>query len=143
MVFGDAVSVTSSARQNPLGFLQPCVLRTWLPGAKLVLRPGARLRGAIVCAAVSIEIGEGAVLDWGAMVMDTDFHWPSGDWGWTDEDGSRAQPVRLGRGVRVGPRAVIMKGVAVGEGAVIRAGAVVTKDVAAGQVVLGNPARAS
>ncbi len=38
-------------------------------------------------------------------------------------------------------RAVILKGVTIGDGAVVAAGAIVTRDVPAGAVVAGNPAR--
>ena len=44
-------------------------------------------------------------------------------------------------GVALGPRAIVMPGVRVGAGAIVRPGAVVNRDVAAGAVVAGNPAR--
>ena len=50
-------------------------------------------------------------------------------------------PSRVCRGASIGSGAVIMCGVTVGEGAMIGAGAVVTKDVQAGSVVIGVPAR--
>lgn len=49
--------------------------------------------------------------------------------------------VTIGRDVWVGARCVILPGVTIGEGAVIAAGSVVTKDVPAGAVVGGVPAR--
>ncbi len=49
--------------------------------------------------------------------------------------------VHLGAGVSVGSNAVVLQGRVVGRGAFIGAGAVVTHDVAAGTVVIGNPAR--
>jgi maltose O-acetyltransferase len=52
-----------------------------------------------------------------------------------------ARPVSLGDDVWVGGGAIICPGVTVGSGAVIGAGSVVTKDVPAGMVVVGNPAR--
>jgi acetyltransferase-like isoleucine patch superfamily enzyme len=45
------------------------------------------------------------------------------------------------RGAIIGASAVLLPGIVVGEHALIGAGAVVTKDVAAGVVVAGNPAR--
>ncbi|MFL5616664.1 MAG: acyltransferase [Gemmatimonadaceae bacterium] len=47
----------------------------------------------------------------------------------------------VGRRASIGTGAVIMGGISIGEGAVVGAGAVVTKDVPAGVVVAGNPAR--
>nr|WP_166998793.1 acyltransferase [Microbacterium fandaimingii] len=49
--------------------------------------------------------------------------------------------ISIGRDVWIGSRVVILDGVTVGDNAVIGAGAVVTKDVAAGAIVVGNPAR--
>ncbi len=45
------------------------------------------------------------------------------------------------RGASIGSGAVILAGIEIGEGAVIGAGAVVTKDVAAHELVAGVPAR--
>jgi acetyltransferase-like isoleucine patch superfamily enzyme len=45
------------------------------------------------------------------------------------------------RGASVGSGATILGGVRIGEGAMIGAGAVVTRDVAAGETVVGSPAR--
>ena len=47
----------------------------------------------------------------------------------------------LKRGARVGVNVTLLPGVVVGENALVGAGSVVTKDVASGTVVAGNPAR--
>ena len=47
----------------------------------------------------------------------------------------------LSRGASIGAGAVILAGVTIGERAMVGAGAVVTKDVPADAVVVGNPAR--
>jgi len=49
--------------------------------------------------------------------------------------------VRIGSDVWIGGGAIILPGVTIGDGAVIGAGSVVTRDVEAGQTVMGNPAR--
>src|SRR5580692_3928744 len=51
------------------------------------------------------------------------------------------RPVHIGSDVWIGGGAIILPGVTVGDGAVIGAGSVVTRDVEAGQTVIGNPAR--
>jgi maltose O-acetyltransferase len=51
------------------------------------------------------------------------------------------RPVRIGSDVWIGGGAILLPGVTIGDGAVIGAGSVVTRDVAAGVTVAGNPAR--
>lgn len=51
------------------------------------------------------------------------------------------KPVTIGAGVWIGGRAVINPGVTIGDNAIIASGAIVVKDVPAGAVVGGNPAR--
>lgn len=49
--------------------------------------------------------------------------------------------VRLGEGVVIGSNACVLQGLSIGSGAVVGAGAVVTRDVGAGAVVAGVPAK--
>jgi UDP-2-acetamido-3-amino-2,3-dideoxy-glucuronate N-acetyltransferase len=58
----------------------------------------------------------------------------------TDSDWA-LEPTLIRRGASLGSGAVILGGVTVGEQALVGAGAVVTRDVPAGTVVAGNPAR--
>lgn len=51
------------------------------------------------------------------------------------------KPVRICRNAWIGAGATILPGVTIGENAVVAAGAVVTKDVAPGTIVGGNPAK--
>jgi maltose O-acetyltransferase len=58
-----------------------------------------------------------------------------------DEGLEFGRPVAIGSNVWIGGGALILPGVTVGDDAVIGAGAVVTRDVAPGTTVAGNPAR--
>jgi maltose O-acetyltransferase len=49
--------------------------------------------------------------------------------------------VVIGKNVWIGGGAILLPGVTVGDDALIGAGSVVTRDVAAGATVAGNPAR--
>ena len=48
---------------------------------------------------------------------------------------------RVERGATIGSGAVVLPGIKIGAGAMVGAGSVVTRDVAAGSIVRGNPAR--
>jgi acetyltransferase-like isoleucine patch superfamily enzyme len=138
---GDGVQVNSAVRANPLACPQPSVLRAMGPGAELVLARQVGLSATVLCAARRIEVGEGTIFGAGAMVIDNDFHMPEGEWGWNNDCQAKARPIRIGRGVFIGARAIVLKGVTIGDRAVIGAGAVVACDVAAGHIAVGNPAQ--
>jgi len=138
LLLGDNVNVTSSLRSNPLACFQPSVLRTMAPGARLVLAKNSGLSGAVICAQLSVEIGEGTLIGSGAMIMDNDLH---ADLALGADSGARpkARPIKIGRQVFIGARAIILKGVTIGDRAIVGAGAVVTKDVPADHIAAGNP----
>lgn len=141
IVLGDGVWLNSSLRSNPLGCFQPVVLRTLRPGAEIILERGVGLSGSPVCAALKVHIGEGTFVGAGAMIFDTDFHSPVGEWNWGLAAPDNPKPIIIGRGALIGARAIILKGVTIGDRAVIGAGAVVTKDVPPHHLAVGNPAR--
>ena len=51
------------------------------------------------------------------------------------------KPVRIGKGVWIGSGSILLPGVTIGDHAVIGAGSVVTKDIPAEKIAVGNPAR--
>ena len=97
--------------------------RTRLPdlAARAARRPGP-IRA-------EIHIGDGVLIAFDAVIFAHDlsrhFH----------------AHTRIGDNCFIGARAIVMAGVRIGEGCVVGAGSVVTRDVPAGCIVAGNPAR--
>jgi maltose O-acetyltransferase len=52
-----------------------------------------------------------------------------------------AKPIRIGHGVWIGGGAIVLPGVTIGDGSVVGAGSVVTRDLPANTLAIGNPAR--
>jgi len=96
---------------------------------------------SFICTGVTIEdevfVGHGVV-----FINDKRPRATTGEGGLqTDEDWDLITTV-IERRASIGSGAIIMGGVRVGAGAIVGAGAMVLKDVPAGEVVAGNPARA-
>jgi maltose O-acetyltransferase len=86
-----------------------------------------------------IDVGDGTMFGPGVHVYCADHHHDPA----LRKDGlERGLPVKIGTNVWVGGGAKILPGITIGDDAIIGAGAVVTRDVAAGTCVVGNPARA-
>ena len=89
-----------------------------------------------VCA---IRIGDGTQIGPGVQLYAADHPRSAAD---RDAGFECGAPVTIGRNVWIGGHAIVLPGVTIGDDAVIGAGSVVTRDVAAGATVGGNPARA-
>lgn len=98
------------------------------------------MSGVCICAANSVEIGERTIIGADALITDTDFHSPLPDGRWSNDAAGTSKPVAIGKGCFIGARAIILKGVTIGDGAVVAAGALVTRDVPAEHLAIGNPA---
>ena len=82
----------------------------------------------------SVKIGNNVNIAWDCNILDRDYHAFNGD-------SEVVKPVAIEDHVWIGVRSIILKGVTIGEGAVVAAGSVVTRDVPAGCLVAGNPAK--
>lgn len=138
---GSGVTLCNSGIANPLAELGRCRLATVAKGAELWVGDGVGMSSTIIACALRVEIGAGSQIGAGVMILDTDFHPRQADGSWGTDPRAVAAAVRIGRNCFLGARSTVLKGVTIGDGAVIGAGSVVTKDVPAGEVWAGNPAR--
>lgn len=137
----DEVCIYSHPGANEVIGRRHSTLWAMAPGAVLILEQGVGCSSACICAAIEIRIGEGTIIGADAMILDNDFHLPLPGWRWANAAVETAKPIIIGRGCFIGTRAIILKGVTIGDGAVVGAGAVVTCNVPAEHMVLGNPAQ--
>jgi UDP-2-acetamido-3-amino-2,3-dideoxy-glucuronate N-acetyltransferase len=122
-----------------------------------VVLPGARIGADCnICSHVFVEsdvvIGDRVTIKCGVQLWDgltieddafvgpnvtftNDRYPPSNDFS------LKIERTRISKGASLGANATILPGVVVGEGAMVGAGSVVTKDIPAGELWLGNPAR--
>lgn len=139
---GDSCILNGKGRYNPIGYDGGC----WLmaePGAEIRIGERFGMSTASIYSRRSVMIGDRVLMGGGAKIMDSDCHSLQAEYRGTPEDAANtlSAPVRIGNDVFLGAGCMVLKGVTIGDGAVIGACAVVTKDVPAGEIWGGNPAR--
>jgi acetyltransferase-like isoleucine patch superfamily enzyme len=101
------------------------------------LRIGSRVflnEGVYLACVHDISIGDDVAVANDVYLTDSDSHGVEGR-------KVREAPVRIGNGVWLGARAIILPGVTIGDRALVAAGSVVTRNVPDDTLVGGNPAR--
>lgn len=86
-----------------------------------------------------IEIGDDAMIGPGCYLTDHDHTFGAGQA--PGQTPLVSAPTRIGARCWLGANVTVLKGVTIGEGTVVGAGSVVTKDLPAGVVAVGVPAR--
>ena len=141
---GAGASLISSWRRATAAALaSPVRLRTFGPGARIDVGPGAQLSGTSITArSTTISIGRQALLAPNCIIGDSAFpaHWPP-EARATEPGMEGDRPVTIGDYAWIGLNCIILKGVTIGEGAIIGAGSVVTRDVPPHCLAAGSPAR--
>lgn len=113
-------------------------------GATLKIGNNSGINNSSISCYNSIIIGDYVKIGTGSRIMDTNWH--SINW-WermdpaTDMTNARTAPVTIGNHVWLGANVFVMKGVTIGDRSIVSAGSVVTKDIPAGEVWGGNPAK--
>lgn len=101
-------------------------------GDYCLVSPGVR-----ISAEQSVRIGDNVMLAANVYISDSDWH---GIYN-RIRPFRCSKPVVLENNVWLGERVIVNKGVRIGENSVVGAGAVVTRDIPANSIAVGNPAR--
>lgn len=104
-------------------------------GGKLILNGGFINENVQITAGDVVELGEGLTVGRDVVIRSFDGHTIC------QEGYKVSEPIKIGKHVWIGQGATILKGVTIGDGAIIAAGAIVTKDVPAGCIAAGVPAK--
>lgn len=94
--------------------------------------------GCVILDVMRVEIGDLTQIASGVQILTAD-HPRDAETRRSGLENGRA--VTIGRNCWIGAAAILLPGITVGDDAIIGAGAIVTRDVAPGQTVVGNPAR--
>ena len=140
LILGRRFIASSCIERTAIGMIQRTVIKTHAPNAVIEIGDHTGISGGTIAAWKSIKIGSHVLIGSGAMIIDSDSH--SLDWEERrNGNDSQFRPIVIEDDVFIGARAIILKGVTIGRGAIIGAGAVVTSDIPAWSVAVGNPAK--
>lgn len=105
------------------------------PQGKLILHGGFINENVQITVGDVVEIGRDFTCGRDVVIRSYDGHKIIRD------DYKVSEPIKIGNHVWIGQGATILKGVTIGDGAIIAAGAIVTKDIPAGSIAAGIPAK--
>jgi acetyltransferase-like isoleucine patch superfamily enzyme len=133
--FGNGVSIGAGTLIRPSSYYSRAI------GVGLVMGDGSSLSpGCYIGCSGGVTIGEKSMLGPGVRVFAED-HIMSDPTADVKSQGVEWSPITIGAGCWIASGVTITSGVTIGDGAVVAAGAVVTRDVPAGAVWGGIPAR--
>ncbi len=140
---GPRVVLCSHPRYTALGVARPVVLRTLTSDAFIRIGADVGISGGVVCAAISVEIGDRCLLGADVQVTDTDFHPIAADGRRFETRPERiaSASIVIEENVFVGAGVRILKGVRIGRNTVVGAGSVVTRSLPENVMAAGVPAR--
>jgi len=142
IIIGDGVTLNSRNHGYHINMHSPVKLYTDRAGATITIGRETRIHGACLHAYQSITVGERCLIAANCQIFDGSGHDLSFDnvRERINTHGTTA-PIVIEDGVWLGANTLVLPGVWIGEGSVVGAGSVVTKDIPAMVVAVGNPAR--
>lgn len=124
----------STHTSNLVGLFCPCIISTAKKNAQIIIGNGCGFSGTRVFAGQSIIIGNNVRCGANSYITDTDGHSD-------DYRAGKDRPVVIEDNVWLGMNVVVLKGVHIGKNSLIGANSVVTKDIPANVIAVGNPCK--
>ena len=122
--------------------LEPSCWITISDGARVRIGSGSFLNiGTMIAATDEVTVGDHVMFANGCFVGDADHRYDDPDVPVTWQGFHSKGPVRIGSNCWFGANCVITSGVTVGDRCVVGANSVVTRDLPAGVIAVGSPAR--
>jgi maltose O-acetyltransferase len=116
---------------------KPVCFQLWSPAAKLTIENNVFINyGTEISLMKEVLIGAYSLISIDCLIYDTDWHRLDG----LDLE-APAAATRIGRGVWLGARVVVLKGVTIGDNTVVAANSVVTRDLPSNVLAGGCPAK--
>ncbi len=130
MIIGDRVRIIST--------IVPVEIYAMSPNALEIGENTFINYGCSIAATQSVKIGRDCSIGTYVIMMDNDFHGLEPD---KRNEMPPSMPISIGNNVWLGARVIVLRGVSIGDDTVIAAGSVVTKDIPAGVIAAGTPAK--
>ena len=134
ITIGSNCTFNSTHTSNLAGLFCPCIISTAKKNARITIGNGCGFSGTRVRAGQSITIGNNVRCGANSYITDTDAHSD-------DYRAGKDRPVVIEDNVWLGMNVVVLKGVHIGKNSLIGANSVVTRDIPANVVAVGNPCR--
>lgn len=135
LTFGHRVTIGRFASIRPSGYYGRGLGEGLVVGDRSNIGPYC----FVGCAGL-IRIGDDVMMGQGVILV-AEQHRTDDTAAPMQEQGVQRSGITIGNDCWLGSGSVILDGVTIGDGAIVGAGAVVTRSVAAGEVVVGSPAR--
>lgn len=142
LCIGHGFSMNNTIKSNPIGIASPCIFFVDR-GASITIGNDVGMSQVALVSYSDITIGDNVKIGGGTCVYTSDFHSLNAAIRASKEDFShrKTAPVCIGHDAFIGAHCIILKGVTIGEKSIVGAGSVVTKNIPAGQIWAGNPAK--
>lgn len=134
VIIGENCIFNSSHKSNLIGVYTPCMISTIGKGARIEIGDKCGFSGTVIGAALYIKLGNNVRCGANTLITDTDWH--------TDDYRiGKDKPIIIDDNVWLGYGVKVLKGVHIGKNSLIGANSVVTKDIPANVIAVGNPCK--